>query len=200
VLASLALVVSAPIVAWSAAGGSLWFRLAFQVLVGLIGVTGVLAGLGRFRSGPAWALASLGFPAALAAFLSLITGGFAQGARFTPGGLLTRARLNPFIAAELVAGLTLVTLAALTLMARRPGVALRRCLLGAALLAPVIAGAGLALVPAVRSAVAGLHPVAIALGALIALLAAIVLISAGGHFVIRALEAGVDGADDAPSA
>lgn len=197
-VASLALVATAPMVAWSSASVSLWHRFGFQLLIALTGVIGVLTGVGRFRSAPAWALLCVGWTAAVAATLSLITRGFAQGARFTPTGMVTRAQNDPLVALQILAGVVILALAAATLMARRPRVALRRFGLGVALLAPVIVGAALSFSAPVRSAFLGLHPIVIAVLALVAFLVAIALVSAGGHFLIRALESGVEdlGSDD----
>ncbi len=175
------------------ASGGFWYRAALQVTIIIAGAIGVGIGLGRFRAASAWASATVGATVVIAAILASMSGGAGQGAGFGLSGTIERIGMDPPALIELLAGLGILALAGLSLMLRTPGVAFVRLFAGIGLLIPVVAGVWMFWRGPWSGWALSLHPIAQAILALIGFLIALVLISAGGHLVIRALEADTPG-------
>ena len=175
---------------WRAIGEGMWFRLGFEVVLVVAGLIGVFAGLGRFRSAPAWALMSVGGTVVVAAFMANLSGGTGQGASFNLSGFFQRYAQDPISAGQLGAGALILTLSVLVLVTRSPRVSFTRLGIGLALLAPVVVGAALWFTGPLRTWVHGLHPIVQAFFGLVAFIGILVLVSVGGNLVIRSLEAG----------
>lgn len=188
-LFALAVTLTAGIDAVRSASGGYWHRAAFQAIVILAGAIGVGIGLGCFRGASSWAMSSVGATVVIAAVLANTSGGAATGTRFNLTGMFVRFRNDPPAAVELLAGLSMLALAGLTLMLWAPGVAFGRLVAGVGLLAPVVAGVWMVWVGPLSGWALSLHPIAQAVLALVGFLIALALVSAGGHLIIRALEA-----------
>jgi hypothetical protein len=191
ILLSGVLIASVPPVYWlivARADAVLWFSTIFETLVLAAGVFGVLSGLGRFRDG--WALSLI-----CVAGTVLVCGVFAFveiranfGSDAGVAGLL-----KPYLAGRLglAAGLALVASAAV--FSRNPA-SWKALLRGLAVLAPAVAvlawlfvtgGSFLGATRATPGAEAA-RILMLSLGGLVL----IVLISVGGHLLIRAFEHG----------
>lgn len=188
-LLSVGLTLTAGVDIARSASGGFWYRVALQVTIILAGAMGVGIGMGRFRAASAWASATVGATVVIAAYLASMSGGAGQGAGFGLSGTIKRLRMDPPALIELLAGLGILAIAGLSLMLRAPGVAFARLFAGVGLLIPVVAGVWMFWRGPWSGWALSLHPIAQAVLALVGFLIALVLISAGGHLVIRALEA-----------
>jgi len=185
---SLGIVVSALAGLWVSAGAGNWVRAGFEALLLTAGVFGALTGLGFFRGGPAMALTCVGGAAFFATVITFIT---RTGRPTTAGTEMVIAILtDPHAGARLAASLLFGMLAAATLMARRPGPALRYLAIGLILLAPVAAMAAAWRWTALGGWIGGLNPVVVTLLAVVGFLLVVALVSTGLHNLIRALEVG----------
>lgn len=180
---------------WFAISLEAWFRIGFEVVLAIAGVIGVLTALGRFRQAPAWAMACVGGATVVCALLANTAGGVGQVAGFSPGAIVRSALADTHSAIRLGVGFGALGLSALTLMLRSPGTSFRRLALGLLCLAPVAIAGALWFAGPLSQWVTGLNPIVQTVLATLAFVAAVALISAGGHCLVRALEAGVEGAD-----
>ncbi len=181
---------------WFAISLGAWFRIGFEVVLALAGVFGIVTALNLFRSAPAWAMSCAGGAAVVCALLANSAGGTGQVAGFSPGAIVRSAVTNPHSAARLGAGFAVLGLAALTLMLRHPSVSFRRFAIGLACLAPVAIAAALWIAGPLGQLVGGLNPIVQTMLAVLVFFAVVALVSAGGHYLIRALEAGVEDPDE----
>lgn len=195
-LLSLFLLASGGYGVWFAIDLQAWFRIGFEVVLVVSGVIGLLTALNRFPSAPAWAMSCVGGAAVICALLANSAGGMGQVAGFSPGAIVRSAITNPHAAARLGAGFGMLALAALTLMLRSPAVSFRRFGLGVLCLAPVIVIGALWFAGPLSQFFGGLNPIIQTVIAVLAFFSVVALVSAGGHNLIRALEAGVEGQDE----
>lgn len=175
-----------------------WYMLAFEVIVLIASITGVLTGLGRLKSGPAMSMFATGGVVGVCAVLSEpnFVSRVVQG-----GGGQTSAGFNlvPWIVARVLVGGGLVGLAGLTLLLRRARVSLPLLVKGVLLGLPVVCGAGAMLVPSVRAAVQSLSMVQSALLVVFGCFLVGALVSLSGHCLIRAFEVGVEDGSATPA-
>lgn len=193
---SVLLLVSGAYGVWESVSMEAWFRIGFEVVLTLAGAIGLLTAMGRFESGPVWSMSCVSGAVFVCALLANSAGGEGQATAMTPGAMVRSALRNPHSAARLGVSLIILLMAGLTLLLRSPRVGFQRLFIGLGLLAPIAAGAALWFAGPLRSLVDGLHPVLQTALALLAFFAVVFLVSAGGHYLIRALEAGVEPTPD----
>ncbi len=146
---------------------------AAAVLIGLLA-------LGRFREGPAITAAFAALTVAVGALLGAVSSNNAIG----------DTSLIPHMIARLVLA-AVIAVPALMLAIQSIGATLK-LIIGAALVAPVMAGLGLFLLGRLGGLLSqfdGMHPALSLVAAIVAGFAALVAVSAGGHFIIAAFEA-----------
>lgn len=190
---------TAPAGIYVAATTGRWYMVAFEAIVLLASVTGVLTGLGKLKNGPAMSMLVTGGVVGVCAVLSeptfvsrIIQGGGGGGATIGPN-------LVPWIIARVLVGAALVGLAGLTLLLRKPKVSFPLLIKGVLLGLPVAAAGGAMLVPSIRAAVQGLPMVQSALLVVLGCFLFGALVSLSAHCLIRAFEVGISDAD-APAA
>lgn len=159
------------------ASPTLYFVAGFEAVLLIAALVAILAGVNRFRQGPALAV----FCAAGATFaLSVL------GATSTGGGYRS-AISDPFTLARLALAALLALDALAIAVARNPKPA-TRALVNALLLAAISGAlAAPAVVPAARNAITGLHPVATTVIAVVVFLAWVGFLSAAIHQFAHAL-------------
>lgn len=174
--------------AWFALRGESYFMLAGEGLILIAGVFGVLAGLGRFAIGPAMAGACVAGSIAVGAGVGGIETGVLPS--FRGERVDTLATLSRVGIAGLIAGV-----AGLMILVRRPGMSVKRLLIGTLALTPVVAVAIAWRVGALASIEGAVPAIALKISILAGGLIAIILLSIAIHCFIRAFEIGVDAAD-----
>lgn len=159
-----------------------WAMFGFEIVTIVAAVLGILLGLGRFTDGPALALACV-------AGTILLASGFGwQGAGRQLGGV----SLTPMLLGRAGIAMTLGLLAAYCVLSRRRE-AWSLAIRGVLLLAPVVVLMGALVVPRVRAWVEGAlgqSPAVQFLAVTVGFLIVTALVSAGGHLLITAFEAG----------
>lgn len=155
--------------------GSAWFLLAFEIIVLMAGLMGVLVGLGRFRDAPALATLCVGGCVFVAAVLSEPTF-VARVLQGSSGAAQSIAGFNlrPWALGRAGLGACLMVVSALIVLSRRPSLSLPFLIRGVLYGAPVLAILAALFVPPVRAALSGLP------------LSAIVAIAIVGFFVLGA--------------
>jgi len=184
-------ILSALAFALPALNGAHYFMLASEGLVLMAGVFGVIAGLGKFPSGPAMAATCV----AGSVFLGGAMGGLETQVlpSFRGGDGLFRAATF----SRLALGMLLALVAALMILSRTPGESIKRLVWASVAFAPVAALLAAWKMGAINSLSQSIPEVAFQVLTLIAGLLAIVLVSIGAHCAIRAFEIGVKAADSA---
>ncbi len=177
----------AEIVTGQAGPGAFWMTL-FQLCALVACVMGVLAGVGRFSSGPAMTpliVAGVLLMAGALSEPSLIRSGM-------PRLEVMGVPLRPLALIELVLSLLLAGLSLMVVLVRQPGKTLPKLLVGLLLVVPAMALAVGMVLPATRAHLSGWSPVTMTLVVVGVLTVAGVLLSIGSQFVIRAIETGID--------
>jgi len=177
----------AEVVSGRAGPGAFWMML-FQLCAVVACVMGVLAGAGRFRSGPAMTPLIVSGVLLVAATLSepaLIRSGM-------PSLRVLSIPLRPFALVEVVFALTLGGLSVLVVLLRKPKRTIPMTLIGLALVAPAMGAAVSFLLPPVRAVLADWSPILLTVVVIGVLGVAGVLLSVGSQFIIRALEIGIE--------
>lgn len=169
-----------------------WLLFGFELTILVAAAIAVLFGRGRFADAPGMALACVAGTILLGSAMGW------QSAGREVGGIA----LTPFLLARAAAAATLGLCAAACVLSRVPGGrAWRTAILGASLGAPVIAAAGLIVIPAGRRALyVALGPspgLQTALG-LVAFVVLGICLSASVHLLVRAFEMGRTDGDSAP--
>lgn len=174
------------IISGSAGPGAFWMTL-FQLCAVVACIMGVLAGAGRFSSGPAMTpliVAGVLLMAGALSEPSLIRSGM-------PRLEVMGVPLRPLALTELVLALLLAGLSLMVVLVRQPGKTLPKLLLGLVLVVPAMALAVGLVMPATRAQLSGWSPVTMTLLVVGVLSIAGVLLSIGSQFVIRAIEIGI---------
>lgn len=181
--------------------GAAWFLLAFEVIVLLAGIMGVLVGIGRFRDAPALATLCVGGCVLVAAVLSeptfvarLLQG--SAGAAQTIAGV----SLLPWALARAATGAGLIAVSALIVLSRRPAQSAPFLLRGVLYGAPVFAILAALVVPSVRGSLSGLPLSAIVAIAIAGFFVLGALFSVSVHNIIRAFEVAIPDRSLAPGA
>jgi len=167
--------------------GPFWMTL-FQVCALVACIMGVLAGAGRFSSGPAMTpliVSGVLFMAGALSEPSLIRSGM-------PRLEVMGMPLRPLAMAELVFALLLGGLSVLVVLVRRPGKTVPKAIIGVVLVAPALLLAVGLLMPSVRAQLSGWSPVVLTMAVVGVLAVAGGLLSVGAQFVIRAIEIGIE--------
>lgn len=187
----------AEIATGQAGPGAFWMTL-FQLCAALACAMGVLAGAGRFSSGPAMT------PLIVAGVL-LVAGALSEPSLIRSGMPRLEVMgipLRPLAQAELVLALAMGGLSVLVVLLRRPRRTFPMVLSGLVLIAPAMGAAVALVLPPVRSALSGWSPIVLTLVVVGVLGVAGLLLSIGSQLVIRALEVGIEAGlpDEEPSA
>ena len=159
-----------------------WTLMGFELVILISAGIGILAARGRYREGPALALACVAGTILLGSAMGW------QGA----GRQLVGVSLTPFLAARALASATLGAIAAWAVLSRN-GRSWRPLVLGLMCGVPVLAGSAALLVPAVRrplETALATSPAFQLSAALVGYFAATVLLSACVHLIVRAFELG----------
>lgn len=188
----LAGIVAAPLLPWACVGALIalkpglvggtepaWMLAVFELISAFTAAVLALLALGRFKQGPAITAAFAALAIAVGAVLGAISANNAIGDH----------PLKPHVIARVAAAL-LVAAAAIMLSIRSVS-AMLRLIVGAAFVFPVVALLGLFLLGKlgkVLGAFDGLHPAVSLVAAILAGVAALAAVSAGGHLVIAAFE------------
>lgn len=188
-LISLFVVISGAAGIWQSFESQAWFRVGFEGSLTFVGIFGLLTALGRFQSAAVWSMTTVGGVVTVASMLAFFTRG---GAPSTIGLAIFRDMIHdPHAAARLLAGISMLILASLTLLLRGRTLAFRRLFKGLAFLAPVALVALLWFAGPLARLFDGLNVIVQSALVFFGFFIFLFLISAGVHFVIRALEAGV---------
>ncbi|HMN40675.1 MAG TPA: hypothetical protein PKE29_07490 [Phycisphaerales bacterium] len=170
----------------------LYFLMGFEVVILVAGVFGVLAAMGRFAEGPGLTLLCV---AAIVAIGSLLGDQTAKLTNPLSGPIVVQVRraqvewdVTLFFALRLVAAGLIGVGAGWVVLARRPRESAGSLVRGLAALGAFVAivGGGWAL----RGAIGRLGPFVATLVGLAAAVAALGLLAAGVHFIVRAFEFG----------
>jgi hypothetical protein len=169
-----------------AARPRIWFLLGFECVVVTAAVLGFLVGRGRYRQGPALALACVAGSVAVASYLGYLGS----------GRTILGIGLMPFLAFRLGIAGAIGMVAAWIVLSRRPGIGLPRLFKGLVIgLVLAVLGAG---VWTVRARIAALPDIARIAGAVVLFVVFTALLATSVHLIIRAFESGRD--DDAEGA
>ncbi len=172
--------------------GQSWYMLAFEVVVLISAVPGVMIGAGRVRSGHAMGMLCLGGVIGITAVLIDPELMKALIQRQTPKvDPVWGVNILPWILARLAAGVLLVGMSALTALLRKPGRSFPLLAKGMAFALPLLVCGGLVLVPSMRGKLAALSPVSLIVIAIAGTAILSVLIAASGHLIIRAFQVGI---------
>lgn len=181
--------------------GQAWFVLAFEIVVLISGLMGVLVGIGKFRDAPALATLCVGGCVLVAALLSeptfvarILQG--ASGAAQTIAGV----NLRPWALARAGTGGGLIVLSALMVQVRRPSQSFPFLLRGALYAAPVIASVAALAIPGLRSTLATWPLTAIVALVLVAFFVLSALVSISAQNFIRAFEVAIPDHSSPPTA
>lgn len=170
--------------------GEHYFMLASEGLILMAGVFGVLAGLGRFATGPALAATCV----AGSIFTGAVIGGFETQAlpRFAGETPANAAAASRIALAALIAAV-----GALMIISRTPAESTRRLVLAGVAFAPVAALAVAWRTGLIARMQEALPEIAFQVAALGAGLLVIIFVSIAAHCAIRAFEIGVEAAESA---
>ena len=199
-LSAIAVVSGAFGIAQTFAGTDRWLSLGFEGMIVLAGVFGILAGLGRFRAGPALAVvcvAGVVFVAGALSepdFLAKFKGSSGRG-----GAVLVGVNTMHLAAFRVLLSMILGGFAGLVVIVRAPERSAGYLVRGIACSVPVIASLGVAAMPGLRGkvlgAITGLPGVATLAAVLVLFFVLGSLLAASIHLLIRAFEVGVEAAD-----
>lgn len=173
--------------------GQAWYVLAFEIVVLITAAPTAWVLAGRARAGHAMAMLCLGGVVGVTAALidpELVKAIIQrQKPNVQPiGGV----NVMPWILARLAAGGVLCAMSALAVLLRRPGRSFPLLFKGIALGLPVVACLAAAAVPSMRARFTGLSPIWLIVLAIAGTAVICVLISASGHMLIRAFQAGIE--------
>lgn len=161
-----------------------WLVIGLEAVIAVAGVFTILTGLGRFRDGPAITLGFAGAAVLVCSVLSLSV--------LTSRTFLRGYFNDPVSLAALGLALGAAGLAACIVLARHPKDSLRAMLIGAVLGALAIGFAAPFVSTGLRARFTSLNPIIVTIGAMLGAVIVIGLLSAAGHYLIRAFEIGRD--------
>lgn len=173
--------------------GQSWYVLAFQAVLVLTAVPGVLVGLRVIRSGEAITMLCIGGVACVGALLSepTLVSGVIQGSGGQSVVMVGGVNIVPWALAQVGIGVMLVSLAGLCVLLRRPGRSFPLLLKGVLAGLPIVVVVGAMIVPNVRGMVLGLPVVAQLILAIVSMAVLGALCAMSGHCLIRAFEVGI---------
>lgn len=168
-----------------------WYLLAFEAVVLVSCLSGVMLGAGRFPSGHALGMLSIGG-------VMVITGALSEPAlvaRFIQGGTsaaqpVAGVNIVPWLLARIGLGMALIALSGLIVLMRRPGLSLPLLIKGMLFGAPVLAVGVVFVSPSLRGRLTNLPDIAQVLLAIVGAAVIGTLITISGHCIIRAFEIG----------